>query len=312
MNHELPDFVPLAQSPRELDSLIIALQGYWKTQSIVILKRVGLPTLDGVVVFRPEGMSDAVKFFEKNGVGEVLLRHDRKPEFPSSPMGGYIVNLSALRSEAQKFFEARRILILLEPYSAFDDSYSVTSLCKADSMVVLEVVGPGFDASDLQRGHITPHEVLEFDLKMFPPTGTFRIDAAEHRKRLVVETRYRVDVGRRYLKIFRRLVEHGLIANQETVTDVTSIAKAKDYLMRAGYDMLLTHEDSYRPIPEENLVEILQYIMILSKAVRGFVDRSPPFSVSASFLGKEERLAFWDIVWPELKYDLTQRPMRQG
>ncbi|MCJ7633142.1 hypothetical protein MUP77_12220 [Candidatus Bathyarchaeota archaeon] len=294
----------------DLDRIIIDLDGYWKFQSILYLKKLGLPVLDGIIATRwnDEVHSAIINFCRHNGWDALLLRHDKKPERPPYPMGGYLVPLEEIQKEASKYFEIGRILFLLEPCSSFDNSYNINALFENDHGLLLEIVGPGFDAGDLQRGYMTPHEMIQIDrtmLKTGIPASQSTFEQIIKRTILANQRSYENSVRQRYLKIAKRLKDLGKTSfgEQETRED-DLITMAKKYLQDNGYPVLSLNETNYTPIPIDYFYEICSHIYNLPERLQHYVNHGLPFVVSSSYVKKGTKLVFWDIVWPKLKYSL--------
>ena len=60
----------------------------------------------------------------------------------------------------QPFLSEDRIVAVYEPINRLQNGHNLNLLFRSADDVLVEVAGPGFDASNLQRGDITPHEVL--------------------------------------------------------------------------------------------------------------------------------------------------------
>jgi hypothetical protein len=188
-----------------------------------------------------------------------------------------------------KFFEQQRIVILFEPRSPYADLYSLNALFQEDGRVILEIVGPGFDASDLQRGDITPHEhfVIRAD----------RLGrAVRDPRRLITDYRttaaaaYKQSVRHRLLKIAEA---HGMPLTEEAGTNC---------LLTAGQTLLLSHLDEYEQLPSDYLEKVIGYLTDLPQHLNEVSANPGDFVVSMSFLAPDARLVFWDVVWPHLKY----------
>lgn len=293
-------------SDEQIFSTLDLLNGYWKTVSILYLRLLRLPVLNGFVITKlnREVMNALNLFCMKYGYSELLLRHDRKPEIPTYPSGGYLVKFSELEKEIDKFLKDNRIVILLEPKSPYEDLYSVNILFDRDSEeILLEIVGPGFDASDLNRGHISPHEIIKANLYKAiednycpKPKNTFRTF-------LVDKTSYQTSVLSRKIKIGNRITKNKNIASKK-IDDHNLIKLAEEYLTQNNHQLLLSHEDSYSQIPDDYLRQIYSCIAHLPKRLEDIANKYPLFVVSLGFLNPDKRLVFWDIVWPNLKYKI--------
>lgn len=264
------------------------MAGFNKLRSYLELKAAGLPVLQGIIVTNASpAASEAVAAFAKGlGVRQLLLRHDRKPERPPYPRGGFLFPVDAFESTAAPFFAEERVLFLLEPLSPFDNGHNVNVLVQDERRVVLEAVGPGFDASDLNRGDITPHEVL-----ILPGLGS----ATPLKHEIVSGSDYSHSVDLRLKKIAARV---GVV--EEVV------GGARRYLEAQGHDILLTHLNTYVPIGPTHVREALGTASKLSES--GVA--KPPFILSMSWVDRGTRFVCWDITRPATKYDIGPPAMR--
>lgn len=135
----------------------------YKLISWLAIHTLGLPTVDGVIFDTwGEHVAKAIhRFCGLIGTDRLLLRSDKADEAGTSPRGGFLVDIQNVHEEVLPLIEQGRTLFLLEPKSPFSDLYSVGVLAwPGDRCMVIEVVGPGFDASDLKaRGPNPPRTV---------------------------------------------------------------------------------------------------------------------------------------------------------
>ncbi len=104
----------------------------------------------------------AVNYARSRGWTRFMVRHDARQGQPRSLQGGFLIDLDQIEPWLARFTHGG-ICMLLEPLDPLLNGYNVS--CLFESMVgSLEIAGPGFDASDLQRGQITPHETLSWNL----------------------------------------------------------------------------------------------------------------------------------------------------
>lgn len=310
MSSVMKSYYVIDDSTTDFDRVVADLDGYWKFLSIVYLRKLGLPVLDGVIVTKWNNTvyKTIMNFCRNNGWRAILLRHDKKPERPPYPMGGYLVSLEDIQNESLKYLELGRIVFLMEPCSPFDNSYNVNLLFQNDKTIVLEAVGPGFDASDLQRGYTTPHERIQIKREM-TKTGTVPAQSSFEqivkRTYIVDQKTYQNSVRERYLKIGRRLQNLGKISVKKSeISENELVGIAKSYLKDNGHRMLLLNENIYKPIPIHSLYEIYSYIHSFPEMIEQNVNCGMPFVVSSSYVNEGAKLVFWDIVWPQLKYEV--------
>lgn len=279
----------------DLEAFKMRFRGYNKLLSMLYLCAIGLPILDGLVV---ERWSDRVvepirDFCAGRGWSSVLLRHDRRPETHRAPRGGYVFELARLKDELTKFFDQGRIVILLEPRTPYADQHSLNAMFREnDSTILIEVAGPGFDASDLQRGDNTPHQHL-----------VVRGDAVARGERdldgLIVEQSVMAPAA------YRQTVHHRLLKIAKALSVAPTEGAAKEALVRRGETLLLQHLDEYRPLPSVHLRTVLSHLANLPERLRRVSGNRGTFVLSMSFLAPDDRLVCWDAVWPHLKYAST-------
>jgi hypothetical protein len=113
----LKDYYEISDDVAKLDEAINDLDGYWKTLSMLYLKKLKLPTLNGIILtkWNEDVHLAVIDFCKKYGYDTLLLRSDKNPEKPPYPRGGYLVKIDEIKAEALKFFKLGRMLILLEP-----------------------------------------------------------------------------------------------------------------------------------------------------------------------------------------------------
>lgn len=270
-----------------------ASAGAYKLRSWLALHRMGLPSLKGVILFGTdrEGISEAVRFAEASGRGSLLLRSDKVGETGRYPRGGYLVQAEGIAQEVNSFVRRGRIVYLLEPFSPFDDLYSCVVAYRPDEPVLLEVVGPGFDASDIKRGDISPHErILLLSSVATRPVVLSRT--------IVGRDEYVASWTARASKV------GGLLRGTPSSPDVStlSVEESLRELQRRGDTLLLEHSEEYVPMPDRLLGRLWEDTRKTELDVRSLGLPGEPFIVSMSFVGRWAARVYWDIVWPHLKY----------
>jgi len=284
-------------SKNDLKLLFNEMASYNKIRSIILLKLLGIPVLDFVIVTKWDNsaIANINKFAKKIKSKSFLLRHDKAPEVPIHPRGGYIVKYDDLESECNKYFVQNRVVLLLEPFSPYDNVYNVNILYERDRLV-FEILGKGFDASDIQRGDTLLHESFEF-----LNSESYQEDLIPISHNVISEQYYRKTIEQRYKKIGRRLIDFGLISN--CTDDSCLIEQVKHYLIKNNFNLLLENEQSYSKILMNNIKTIYDYIFDLDRQMRQFYTNVKlPFVISMSMFNKPRRINFWDIVFPSLKY----------
>lgn len=281
------------------------LKGYYKTTSIVNLRMLGLPVLKGVVITRWDDRvrQNVLTFANARGFSRLLIRTDKTAETGQYMRGGYIIDLSELDKEVNMILGAGRIVILLEPRSPYEDLYSLNALfTPQDENILLEVVGPGFDMSDLKRGDISAHEVIYVPRQR--PIARKVLGAKDVARTVVHPRVYRLSVRDRLAKIGHMVTSRGGKEYFAPFRNEDFEAVGRQYLESVGQTLLLQNEARYRPIPLSLLRTVYSYIEGLPERAKQLGIEIEPMVVSMTFFWPDYALAFWDIVWPRLKYVL--------
>lgn len=151
-------------SERNLQESVRSVNGYLKFASMVWIRALRQPILDGLVVqhWSVEAERALKAFCVRHGCDEVLLRIDTLNQRWSERRGGYIIPRSKARGMVKELYSDGKIAAFLEPLSPYRDRYSLGAITDAaQETMTVEVVGPGFDASDLLRSDSLPHERFE-------------------------------------------------------------------------------------------------------------------------------------------------------
>lgn len=140
-------------------------QRYPKWATLCLLRSLGHPVLNAGCVPPSQGLgavqSVAARLCEAVNADRLLLRSDGGVETRTYYQGGNTFTLDALLSRAAHLFDLGRAVIVMEPTNRFTNRLSATiridrSAGRHAGSLVVEVLGPGFDVSDLTRGGIAP------------------------------------------------------------------------------------------------------------------------------------------------------------
>jgi len=263
----------------------------WKCSSILWMQSNNFPVLASLILSKWTQQAEvAVSLFrQERNFSELLVRIEHPGKRWTRRRGGYTIPVSAVRSLVDELIADGMLALLLEPAKPYSDLYSLTSLCDlVTGTIDVEVVGPGFDASDLLRSDIVPHE--RFDIRFREPQ-----DFQVRRSQLIEPNTYRLSVQRRLAKIGARLrnppfPDEALEASAANSHSNQLADEAMRYLDKSGQTLLLNHLEEYEPIPEAFLTQ-------LRRLIRAMVHSQVTWealSVSASFLD-HGRLVMWDF-----------------
>jgi len=284
-----------------LPTFLTTLEGCWKSSSFLWLHSNAFPVLSGLIVkeWVQETTEAVSRFSLQRSLTELLVRIEKPGQRWTSRRGGYTIPIQNVHGLVDELAREGMLTILLEPASPYTDLYCMSSVCDlSPGKVDIEVVGPGFDASDILRSDTTPHERFEVSLDL----GAIRPGEAAtpqiRRAHLVEPDAYRASVQRRLTKIGARLrnpsfPDKVLKAATNRVTKQLAQEAIQD-LQKTGHTLLLEHLNDYEPIPREMLEVFLKQLLRLYEAIVSSRLPWQVLSAPASFL-EPGRLVMWDF-----------------
>jgi len=192
--------------------------------------------------------------------------------------------------------------ILLEPADPYADRFSLTSVCDLETgKVDVEVVGFGFDASDILRGDVLPHERFELFFGDREQRTTTPSSFQAKRLHLVGREDYQASVQRRLVKIGAKLRNPSfpdeVISTTSGAERTVLVDEAEHFLRTSGQTALLDHASEYEPIPSRLLNLFLDECLRLVQRIRASKIRWRTLSLASSFL-PQDRLVIWDFFSP--------------
>jgi hypothetical protein len=292
----------------DLANFLEVLRDCWKCSSLLWMQSNEFPVLAGLILSGHEQGTEEIvsRFCQERSFSELLVRIEKPGQRWTRRRAGYTIPLSEVRGLIDTNTREGMLTLLLEPASPYADLYSVTSVCDLPmGRIDVEVVGPGFDASDILRSDTTPHERFEvsFDLEAIR-SGEAR-EPKIRRSHLVEQNAYRACAQRRLTKIGARLrnppfPDEVLQAASKSFSEQLA-QDAVQYLRRTGNTLLLDHLDEYEPIPRALLESFLSQLQRLLLATSQSQVPWRALSVAASFL-EDGDLVLWDFFAPD-SYD---------
>ena len=288
------------RKPRDLNAALQDLRGFWKLWSACLLSRCGLPTLRGIIVtaFYPTMGEEIRAFLEDAGSTRALIRHDKRREAPPYPRGGFLVGLGLLTETVQFFLDLGRIVAVYEPADPLLNMHNMSLLFESEREVHVEILGPGFDASDLNRGDISPHETFSVGLS---PAGAISRVRLVQRVQLAA---YLESVILRKEKIKKRLESAPSAELAPRIRKSAGIPEDLDaYLQAIGSP--LCEPQGYAPVSEDLLRGTIAEV-IGSHVINRYLESTGvgfPLVLSTSLVNKGEKQVFWDIVSGALKFE---------
>jgi hypothetical protein len=262
------------------------------------LRALNIPTVDGIVISKWSRTAAVAveRFCRKMHSGKVLIRFDRHGQRWTNRRGGYIADASQVEGVVRSLQGEETLVLCLEPVSPFADLYSLAAITDPDrSKMTVEIVGPGFDASDILRSDVQPHERFEVALRTFDRSSLAGSEVVKVKRTFLVSNdAYVASVKVRLQKIAAKLQNPMKAPAVQRRGKRAAMAAAEYYLRRTGESLLLEHRDAYTPVPRPMLHTFLQYVLqaLDGLALNGL--RLGPTSFAASFI-TFERIVIWDF-----------------
>jgi hypothetical protein len=308
MTPAAPMLTPAASAPLlstlAEDELIGADRRYPKWATMCQLRRLGLPTLDAVLVTPREdhlALNRAIATLAKaTGQDRLLIRSDGGAETHRYYRGGNTFPLADITTKAAGLLKGGRAVILTEPTNRFTNCLTAVLRIDRDSRgrhgtFTVEALGPGYDVADLTRGGIPPQvtvtaeadwsaysELWWSDLRMSRDLG---MDAEHDRRR------------RRLARITTDILTDTGHLNEPPPTTDEQAAEAEAWLRERGYHQLWREYDLALGVSRQIRRWFDDAFMIaLCHPQRGWTC----LATAISDLGN--RFIFWDIVDGSRKY----------
>lgn len=229
-----------------------------KISSYLELVRLGFPVLKSILITEINDLSN-IKFIKDYFSSDFCtLRYQYICTCKSPIRGGNIIkiNYDLLKKEWNNSY----YLWLLEPTNRTSNLYNINiTYFPNNREIVLEILGKGFDISDLNRGDIYPHQIIKIGNILFED---------------LFENKFKFS--------------NNLICNAEEYR--VSIKKRIKKLQDLNFNISIENFNiEYKPCP----TEILNKILIMVKRIV-LANISKHFTVSSSILA-DGRMVFWDI-----------------
>jgi hypothetical protein len=172
----------------------------YKTLSLLLARRVGVPILPTLLLV-DDNPSALEKFGEAYG-WPLMIRMDFSNLPKRKTLGGIPLRSLLIAQHVNRFLFDQKCVPLYHPHlDRFKDSHSCgVLLSHRSSEAQIEVVGQGFDASDLRLGNTTPHETIAADIL----DGCFRRTSQVSPQQYSQQRKERSD----RIKSFIRYIDH--------------------------------------------------------------------------------------------------------
>jgi hypothetical protein len=283
-----------------LPTFLDMLKGCWKSSSLLWMQLNGFSVLPGLILngWEREAEEAVSRFSRERGITALLVRIEKPGQRWTRRRGGYTIPISKAHSLVDELAREGMVTILLQPESPYSDLYGLTSVCDLGTgKVDVEVVGPGFDASDILRSDTAPHERFEasFDLNV-KRSGVQNLQI--RRTHLVEPNTYRTSAKRRLTKIGARLrnpsYPEEVLQGASNLLGQQLRQEATQFLRAAGQTLLLHNLNEYQPISGDLLEPFLMQLLRLFRATAASRVPWQALSAAGSFL-EQGRLVMWDF-----------------
>jgi hypothetical protein len=302
--------LPLETASVDSSNLLPALdavRGFLKTTSMLWMHALGLSVLPGVIVsdWSKDSALAVNRFCRRGQFSNLLLRIDKRHERWTRRRGGYLLSLRDVPALVRELRPEGMIAALLEPASPYADRYSLAGVTVPNlERMIVEVVGPGFDASDILRGDLPAHERWEIDLA--PTMSSHQVNEYISSRQVHLTTReqYSESVRMRLAKIGARVKDAAFpdtVLKTGATNSAELVAHGTAFLKRTRQLTLLKHADIYCPIPGKDLALFSRSVAKLLAGLSSYGIDLGPTSFAASFIPKRG-LIFWDF-FPSRKED---------
>jgi hypothetical protein len=266
-----------------------------KWGTMCLLKYLGLRVLDAAFIHPTASHADVNKILESFikllNLEKILIRTDGGVETGDYMRGGNSMEISRAFELIRQILEHGRAVIVTTPTNRFTNRLVVNLYLDTNGVFRVEVLGPGFDVADLNRGLIAPEisiEINNLNWKLYERPHPLFIKK-NFSNQSINEMR-KIRLGR----IGRELLPAMGIACQEPVEDF-----AEQWLRMNGYNQLFEEE---RPkIQLRHLYSWYDTAFIVGMAYRRAIVWQH-LVISASDLNDGKGLVFWDIINPRKKF----------
>lgn len=231
--------------------------GFEKIDTYLFLSKLGFPVLKSALLFPDETVSEETinRLFLYFNTEEVNIRYQYIRPCANPIKGGnrYPLNIDTLSTLQVK----DTLLWVLEPTNRFNNQFGINLFfCGCECKI--EMVGKGFDVSDLNRGHISPHQIICTDLP---------IRKGEYNE-------------------WWKFLHYSFQSNEEYQhSKQVRINKLTDMNLVVPHNMF---NEEYQPISFEKLEELLFYVSLFHENVH-----YGSYCASCSII--DNKFIFWDL-----------------
>lgn len=264
-----------------LDSRWLCDHGAFKTLSLLEAIRAGLDVPPTVLLL--ECNYSLIREVASRWSLPMMIRMDYRSLPEAKPLGGIpIFSLSAIESVSEFLFRERLYPLFHTHIDRFTDIFSAgILLTRSSSEVQIEIVGRGFDASDLRLGTAIPHESFTYDIT----------DDSISNRRQISPERYQVERTDRA----KRIVQYQCyvdFANHEgrLLPSLNQLSSSSDKTASAAISI----PNRYTPLGRRDIRTLAGLALKLQLDVLPKLPNSESFVASFSLV-PERGWVLWDV-----------------
>lgn len=239
---------------------------YEKIDTYLTLSKIGCPIFKSAIIMPYEEINqdviDNLYHYFKTDQVTVRYQYLRPSNTPIQGGNRYDLSLKAIYPLQNDY----TILWILEPINRLKNDYGI-NIYFHYHLCTIEIVGKGFDVSDINRGQISPHQIISTELPI--RMGIYNEWWKFLKFHFITDIEYKRSQDRRISK-----------------------------LSNMGYTVSRNiFEEVYKPLPIEMLEELLFYISAIYKYMN-----EKDYCVSCSI--SNGKYIFWDIQTPNGKKNI--------
>lgn len=253
----------------------------YKALSLFISKQAAIPTPPTLLML-DYSRSALESFADKYG-DPLMIRMDYSELPAKKTLGGIPIYGAVARGKISKFLYERNCVPIFHPhYNRFSDEYSAGVLISRNNFEAnIEIVGKGFDASDLRLGNSVPHEFITVDLVREKITQRNIINASMYEKSKVD----RIRTARKYMAYTTFANTHGKL-----LPELNNIQNESSRQDEAG----LSIPNEYLPLTTSSIRELETLVLEIVAHVLDLLPLSREYIASFSRIPKKGWI-LWDI-----------------
>jgi len=266
---------------KQIDEVLLRKEGLFKTLSLLLASRtrIKIPATLLMLEWNLVALKKIIAGWRK----PVMVRVDYRTLPAKKPLGGIPVYSQQKITKVCNFLYEKGCLPLLHPHiDRFSDEYSAGVIIRRDeSDCLVEIVGKGFDASDLRLGASSSHESMRAEIVSGSIVGRSEIS----------QRAYARDRERRIVKAasLKRYTEY--------VNEEGRLLASLERFRKQGHDTggwKTCIPLRYTKIPKSCLRELMEIVFVLyTEVVRG-LPYAAEYVASLSHV-EEKGWILWDV-----------------